>query len=169
MLGTTLLAATQLELGDMLFVIVAFLLLMVILWRVAYKPLMKVLDQRADKISGDLDGAETARKEAEDLSQQRQAELTKTRQESSQVIQQAKASAQKQGQDLLDAANERATAIDKQAESDAGKLKADALAQAKDDVADLSVAIAAKLMKKELSADDQRSLINAYIAELDQK
>ena len=49
MLGLTTLAA--LPLGNMLFIIIAFLLLMLILKKVAYGPLTKILDERADKIS----------------------------------------------------------------------------------------------------------------------
>ncbi|CAH1851527.1 MULTISPECIES: F0F1 ATP synthase subunit B [Convivina] len=169
MLGTTLLAAKEMPLGDMLFIIVAFLVLMVILKKVAFGPLTKVLDQRADKISSDLDGAEESRQQAEQLVEQRQNELDQTRQQASEVVASAKASAQKQGEDALAKANERADSIHQQAQADATKMKADAIAGAKSEVANLSVAIASKLMQKELSVDDQRALIDAYIADLDHK
>lgn len=169
MLGTTLLAAKEMPLGDMLFIIVAFLILMVILKKVAFGPLTKVLDQRADKISSDLDGAEESRQQAEQLVEQRQNELDQTRQQASEVVASAKASAQKQGEDALAKANERADSIHQQAQADATKMKADAIAGAKSEVANLSVAIASKLMQKELSVDDQRALIDAYIADLDHK
>lgn len=169
MFGLTTLAAHQLPLGNMLFIIISFLVLMVILKKVAYGPLTKVLDERAAKISSDIDSAEKARQEAEKLAAQRQSELADTRQQATKVIADAKASAQKQSEALLAAASERATLINQQAQTDAEKLKEDAISNAKEDVAALSVAIASKLMQKELSLDDQQALIDAYISDLETK
>jgi len=135
MLGLTTLAA--LPLGNMLFIIIAFLLLMLILKKVAYGPLTKILDERADKISSDIDGAESARQEAEQLASQRQSELAETRQNATKVVADAKASAQKQSDSLIAAATDRATSINQQAQTDAQKLKEDAISGAKDDVAAL--------------------------------
>jgi F-type H+-transporting ATPase subunit b len=167
MLGLTTLVA--LPLGNMLFIIIAFLLLMLILKKVAYGPLTKILDERADKISSDIDGAESARQEAEQLASQRQSELAETRQNATKVVADAKASAQKQSDSLIAAATDRATSINQQAQTDAQKLKEDAISGAKDDVAALSVAIASKLMQKELSLNDQQALIDAYISDLETK
>ena len=81
----------------------------------------------------------------------------------------AKASAQKQSDSLISTASDRATLINKQAQTDAEKLKEDAISNAKNDVAALSVAIASKLMQKELSLNDQQALIDAYISDLETK
>lgn len=169
MFGLTTLAANKLPLGNMLFVIISFLLLMLILKKVAYGPLTKVLDERADKISADIDGAELARQDAEKLAVQRQSELADTRQQATKVVADAKASAQKQSDSLISTASDRATLINKQAQTDAEKLKEDAISNAKNDVAALSVAIASKLMQKELSLNDQQALIDAYISDLETK
>ncbi|MBZ6003500.1 F0F1 ATP synthase subunit B [Leuconostoc gelidum subsp. aenigmaticum] len=169
MFGLTTLAANKLPLGNMLFIIISFLLLMYILKLVAYGPLTKVLDERADKISADIDGAEIARQDAEKLAVQRQSELADTRQQATKVVADAKASAQKQSDSLISTASDRATLINKQAQTDAEKLKEDAISNAKNDVAALSVAIASKLMQKELSLNDQQALIDAYISDLETK
>ena len=169
MFGLTTLAANKLPLGNMLFIIISFLLLMLILKKVAYGPLTKVLDERADKISADIDGAELARQDAEKLAVQRQSELADTRQQATKVVADAKASAQKQSDSLISTASDRATLINKQAQTDAEKLKEDAISNAKNDVAALSVAIASKLLQKELSLNDQQALIDAYISDLETK
>ena len=169
MFGLTTLAANKLPLGNMLFIIISFLLLMLILKKVAYGPLTKVLDERADKISADIDGAEIARQDAEKLAVQRQSELADTRQQATKVVADAKASAQKQSDSLISTASDRATLINKQAQTDAEKLKEDAISNAQNDVAALSVAIASKLMQKELSLNDQQALIDAYISDLETK
>ncbi|GAP03327.1 ATP synthase subunit b [Fructobacillus pseudoficulneus] len=169
MMVPTLSMSKAMPLGDMVFIIVAFLTLMVILKYVAYGPLTKALDARADKINNDLDSAQKANEDATALVAQREQELAAGKDQASQVISNAKKSAKDQSEALLKTANDQALSLKKVAEADADQLKSEALATAKKDVADLSVTIASKLMQKNLSADDQRSLIDAYLAELDQQ
>ncbi|ADG40807.1 F0F1 ATP synthase subunit B [Leuconostoc kimchii] len=169
MFGLTTLAAEKIPIGNSVFIIISFLALMYILKKVAYGPVTKTLDDRAAKISNDIDGAEVARQEAEDLAVQRQSELADTRQKATQVVADAKASAQKQSDTLISTASDRATLISQRAQTDAEKLKEDAILNAKNDVAALSVAIASKLMQKELSLNDQQALIDAYISDLETK
>lgn len=142
---------------------------MVILKHVAYGPLTKALDARADKINNDLDSAQKANEDAAKLAAQREQELADGKDQASQVISAAKKSAKDQSEALLKTANDQAVSLRKAAENDADQLKTEALASAKKDVADLSVTIASKLIQKNLSADDQRSLIDAYLADLDQQ
>ncbi|GAP04687.1 F0F1 ATP synthase subunit B [Fructobacillus tropaeoli] len=169
MMVPTLSMTKAMPLGDMVFIIVAFLTLMVILKHVAYGPLTKALDARADKINNDLDSAQKANEDAAKLAAQREQELADGKDQASQVISAAKKSAKDQSEALLKTANDQALSLRKAAENDADQLKTEALASAKKDVADLSVTIASKLIQKNLSADDQRSLIDAYLADLDQQ
>ncbi|WP_061992605.1 F0F1 ATP synthase subunit B [Fructobacillus ficulneus] len=165
----TLSMTKAMPLGDMVFIIVAFLTLMVILKYVAYGPLTQALDARADKINNDLDSAQKANADATALVAEREKELTEGKNQASQVITAAKKSAKDQSEALLKTANDQALSLKKAAEADADQLKVEALSSAKKDVAELSVTIASKLMQKNLSADDQRSLIDAYLADLDQQ
>ena len=168
-MAQTLLMTKAMPLGDMVFIIVAFLLLMVILKKVAYGPLTKVLDQRADKINKDLDEAEQKNQDAASLVEQRQKELSDSKNQASQMITVAKKSAKEQSDSLIQAANTQVAGMRQSAQEDAAQMKDDAMNTAKKDVADLSVTIASKLIQKELSADDQRALIDAYLAELGQQ
>ncbi|MDF7637525.1 F0F1 ATP synthase subunit B [Leuconostocaceae bacterium ESL0958] len=165
----TLSMTKAMPLGDMVFIIVAFLLLMAILKHVAYGPLTKVLDERADKINHDLDSAQEANQQATELVEKRAQELKASKDEAGQVIAAAKKKAKDQSDALLQTTNDQVQGMKQAAERDAAQAKQEALASAKNDVAALSVTIASKLMQKELSADDQRALIDAYLAELDQQ
>ena len=95
--------------------------------------------------------------------------MAETRQNATKVVNDAKASAQKQSDLIVSAAIDRAASVSQQAQTDAQKLKEDAISGAKNDVAALSVAIASKLMQKELSLNDQQALIDAYISDLETK
>ncbi|MBS9335165.1 F0F1 ATP synthase subunit B [Fructobacillus sp. M1-13] len=168
-MAQTFIMTKAMPLGDMVFIIVAFLLLMVILKKVAYGPLTKVLDQRADKINKDLDDASKKSADANTLVEQRQKELSESKTQASQMIATAKKSAKEQSDALIQAANTQVAGMRQSAEDDAVQMKEEAMTTAKKDVADLSVNIASKLIQKELSADDQRALIDAYLAELGQQ
>ncbi|MCK8617491.1 F0F1 ATP synthase subunit B [Fructobacillus sp. M158] len=168
-MAQTIIMTKAMPLGDMVFIIVAFLLLMAILKKVAYGPLTKVLDQRADKINKDLDEASQKSQEAASLVDQRVKELAESKDQASQLIATAKKSAKEQSESMIQAANTQVTGMRQSAEEDAAQMKDDAMNTAKKDVADLSVQIASKLIQKELSADDQRALIDAYLAELVQQ
>lgn len=169
MMLQTLSMEKAMPLGDMVFIIVAFLILMVVLKHFAWGPLTKVLDERADKINSDLDGAEKKNKDAQSLFDQREKELAAGKDQASQLISSAKKTAKEQSDSLIQAANDQVAGMRKTAQQDAADMKVEAMDTAKKDVADLSVNIASKLIQKELSADDQRALIDAYLAELGQQ
>ena len=71
------------------------------------------------------------------------------------------------GKEIVASANEDAAAIRKQANEEAAKAKSDALNAARDQVADISVAIAEKVIAKNLSAEDQKDLVDQFIKGLD--
>ena len=72
-------ASEGLALGNMLFVLVAFLVLMLLIKHFAWGPVVKMMESRADKVSRDLDSAEEARKQAEADAAERSAQLQTAR------------------------------------------------------------------------------------------
>ncbi|KRM72945.1 F0F1 ATP synthase subunit B [Lacticaseibacillus brantae] len=151
------------SLGDMLFLIITFAILMVLVGKFAFKPVTKMMTDRQDKITNDLDYADNAKKQAADLAAQRQAELQNSQAEAVQIVNTAKANGDKQRQALLDQAQQEVATLKQNAQTDIEQSKQDALNAAKNDVADLSVAIATKIIGKELNASDQQQLIDDYI------
>ncbi|KRO17623.1 F0F1 ATP synthase subunit B [Lacticaseibacillus saniviri] len=151
------------ELGDMLFLIVTFAVLMFAVGKVAFKPVSKMMTDRQDKITNDLDYADNARKEAADLAAQRQDELKNSQADALKIVNSAKENGEKQRQALLTQAQTEVSTLKQNAQTDIDQAKQDALADAKNVVAELSLAIATKIIGKELSASDQQQLIDDYI------
>ena len=71
-----------------------FLILVFILAKFAYKPLMKIMDDRKNKIAGDLAAAETAKTDAESIKAEYAAKLAAARQEAQAIIDNARKTAQ---------------------------------------------------------------------------
>ena len=153
----TLFAASHhIYLGNALWYLICFAILILLVKHFAWGPVSEMMEKRRQKVINDLDSAASDRKKAETLANEREAALKNSRQEATQILSDAKANAQKTGKEIVASANE-----------EAAKAKSDALDSARDQVADISVAIAEKVIAKNLSAKDQKDLVDQFIKGLD--
>ncbi|HJE87081.1 F0F1 ATP synthase subunit B [Levilactobacillus brevis] len=149
--------------GDSIFYVTCFLLLLWIVKVLAWKPVTKMMQDRADKISNDIDSAESSRNEAADLVQKRQTALANSRSEAQTIVNDAKTNGQQQREQIVTQAQTDAQTLKQNAQKDIEQERQDALVNARNDVADLSIEIASKIIQRELKADDQKALIDSYI------
>ena len=159
----TLFAASHVYIGNTIWYLVVFAILMLLVKHYAWGPVSDMMEKRRQKVIEDLDSAESNRKKAEILANEREAALKNSRQEATQILSDAKTNAQKIGSQIVADANNDAASIRKKAEADAKKAKADAINDARRQVADISVAIAEKIVAKNLSAEDQKDLVDQFI------
>lgn len=158
-----LFAAMNLELGDLLYYLIVFAILLWVVKHYAWGPVTKMMEKRRKQVSDDLDHAASDRKRAELLANQRATALQHSKQDATQIISDARANAEKTKQSIISDANKQAATIKEKGKADAEQAKADALAAAQAQVADLSVTIAGKVIAKNLSADDQKDLVDKFV------
>ncbi|MBP5807793.1 F0F1 ATP synthase subunit B [Lactiplantibacillus argentoratensis] len=163
MLSHLIIGASGLYLGDMLFIGISFIVLMALISVVAWKPITKMMADRADKIANDIDSAQKSRQEASDLADQRRDALSHSRAEASEIVADAKKSGEKQRSSIVADAQNEATQYKQNARKVIEQERQDALKNVQSDVADISVAIATKIIKKQLDPEGQQALINSYI------
>lgn len=156
-------ASSGLYLGDMLFIAISFIILMALIAVVAWNPITKMMGERADKIANDIDSAQKSRQEANDLADQRRDALSHSRTEASGIVAEAKQSGEKQRATIVADAQNEATQYKQNARKDIEQERQDALKNVQSDVADISVEIASKIIKKQLDPEGQQALINSYI------
>ncbi len=167
MINQLVLANTgQSMLSTILFVSVSFLVLLLALKKFAWGPVVNMMQDRENKIASDIDNAEMSKIEADKLEKQRQMELKQSRTEAQKIIAQAKDTAENNAHGILLEAQEHATRIKKQAQEDLRIERDRMIDEAKKEVADLSIEIAAKILKKELSASTHQELIQTSIEKL---
>jgi len=145
--------------------LVAFLIFIVLLWRVALGPITKVLDERQQRIRESMEAA-----------QQMQAELQATAARNEEVLREAR----QESQQIIANAREAADATLTRAREEAGKQSEEYLARAeatlraeteqarqqlRQEIADLAVNAATKIVRKELDPASQRRLIEETLAE----
>ena len=152
--------------GDFILVAGSFLLLIILIKKFAWENITSTFEQRAKKISDDIDGAESARQKAEDLAQKRETELAGSRQEATTIIENAKETAEKNKAGMLADAADEAGRLKEKANQEIAQTKAEALNSIKGDVADLTVNLASKILGQQLDQEAHKELIDRYIDKL---
>ena len=152
--------------GDFILIAGSFLLLIFLVKKYAWGNITSVLDERAEKISSDIDGAEEARKNAEELASKREAELAGSRTEAKTIIENAKETAEKSKADILAEAKLEAGRLKDKANQEIAQNKAEALQSVKGDVADLTISLAGKIISQNLDSQAHKELIDQYIDQL---
>lgn len=154
--------------GNILFVSISFLLLVLCVKKFAWGNIVKMFEERATRISNDLDSAEEARVRATELQRQREAELKNARQDSMKIITDAKDTASKSSQQIIASAKEEVKAIQEKAKEQIALEKDQAYATVKNDVAAMSLQIAQQILNKELDEQTHQALINSCIEGLEE-
>nr|WP_205597441.1 F0F1 ATP synthase subunit B [Neobacillus thermocopriae] len=151
--------------GDIVFQLLMFIILMALLKKYAWGPLMGIMKQREEYVAGEITAAENSRKEAEKLLEEQRNLLKEARTEAQNLIENAKKQGDVQREEIIAAARAEAERLKEGAKLEIEQQKERAVAAIREQVAHLSVLIASKVIEKELSAEDQDKLINEYIQE----
>lgn len=146
--------------------VLSFLVLFYILRRFAWNPLMNMMEERRNFIETNIAQAEQERQQAEQIKREYQEEMRKARQEAQVVIAKATKLSEERSAEILAGAHEEAEKIKKSALADIERERDLAIAQVKAQVADLSVSVAEKIIRKNLDAKSQEDLIEQFIQEV---
>lgn len=156
----------QLDPGLFVWTILTFLLLLLILAKFAWKPLLKMLNDREELIRSSLEDAEKAKEDLERLNSKGEAIINQARSEAQSILSDGKAAATKLKDETLDTAKEQAKQIISEAEKQIIVEKDKAIAEIKEEVVNISLAMAEKLIRKNLSPEDNKMLIDQSLARL---
>ena len=150
----------QLDPGLFVWTIITFLILLGLLSKFAWKPLLNALEKRENEIAKSLKDAEKARKELDRLTSKGNDIIAKARSEAQAIVGEGKKAADQLKESTLSKAKETAAANLDDAKEQIKMEKEKAIAEIKGEVVGLSLSIAEKLVKKNLNEEDNKSLIN---------
>ncbi|WP_251551783.1 F0F1 ATP synthase subunit B [Neobacillus muris] len=151
--------------GDIVFQLLMFIILLALLKKFAWGPLMGIMKQREEHISTEIQSAENSRKEAEKILQEQRNLIKEARNEAASLIESARKQGDIQREEIITTARSEAERIKEAAKLEIEQQKEKAVAAIREQVASLSVLIASKVIEKNLNAEDQDKLINEYIQE----
>ena len=146
--------------------IISFLLLVWLLSKYAWKPLMNMMEQRRINIENTLTQAHEERQQAEQIKKEYQDEMRQARQEAQEVIAKATKVSEERTVEILALAREEAEKIKKSALVDIERERDRAVSEVKAQVADLSIAVAEKIIRQKLDMPNQEKLIEQFIQEV---
>ena len=146
---------------------ISFLLLVLILGKFAWKPVLKMLKERENKIEDSLKQAEKAHEEMKQLKFSNEELLRDAKNERDSILREARVIREKLIEEARAKATEEADRIVESAKESLKYEKLQALTELKNQIAILSVDIAEKLLQDELSKDDkQNKLIEKFLSEI---
>jgi len=156
--------------GTLFWTVVIFTLFFLILTKFAWKPILNMVKQREEMIKGSLASAEKARKEMVKLQSDNEAILKKAREEREGILREAREVRDKMIAEAKGKAAEEAEKIVEKARPGIEREMAIALADIMEQVANLSVEIASKLLGEKLKqTGEQDKLIDHYLKDIDLK
>src|SRR5699024_2959520 len=137
--------------GDILVVLISFLILLLLVKKFAWGPLLDMMQKREEYVVNELEEAEKNRKHAEELAKEAEQRLGEMR---------------KEAQEIIEAAKVEAKRLKQSTQADIKHEKDSAIQELQEQVASLSVMIASKVIEKELTEDGQKDLIDEYVKQL---
>ena len=134
--------------------------------RFLFGPVIKIIQDRQKEIDDMYDSAGKAQKQAKALEAEYQGKLSAAAETSERIVKEAVARGQNREEEILRQANREASAILDKAAADIAMEKKKAINDAKDEISGIAMAIAEKVVGRELTNADQSSLVDAFIKEL---
>lgn len=149
-----------------LFTLCNMLITFLILKKLLFKPVKKMIDDRQQEIVGQYAEAERRRQEAEQAKLAYDQEIAQAKQKRDEIVREAAELARRQERDILDAAREEAKAITVKAHSDIQLERRKVFSEMKTEISDIAIEIAEKVTEKEIDSEKHRELIDSFIDQI---
>ena len=145
--------------------LVNFLLVLLLLYLFAYKPILRLMDQRADRIRESLEAADTARQEAASSQEAIQEQITEARREGQRIMDQAREASERFRTEEMDKARQEAEAFVERAKDDLARERDTALQEVRASFGDLAITAAERVIRSSLDRQAHEELINQVLEE----
>lgn len=146
--------------------LIAFLIIWVVLAKLAWPSILSMMEQRQQKIQDDLDAAARSKAEAAESAKSYEARILEANHEADAIISRAKREAEEERSQILARAQSDASDVIAKAHGAVDSERRKAMIELSSSVVDLSVEIASKIIGNDLSEDEQRKLAEKYLAEV---
>lgn len=142
------------------------LILFLVLKHFLFKPVNKILDERKKNVEDTYRQADEKLTEAARLESEYTEKLANAKAESAEIVKNATKRAQTRSDEIIAEAKSEASSIIVKANADIEKEKKRAVNQIKDEISDIALAVAEKVVEKEIDPKDHERLIESFISEL---
>lgn len=149
-----------------LFTLFNFIAVFLVLKHFLFKPVMKIIKDRQDEIDQMYEDAGKTKESAEAMQEEYQQKLYAATENADRIVKEAIARGRNKEEEIIRNANSEASAILDKASADISQEKKKAINEAKDEISEMAMAIAEKVVGRELKAEDHNNLFDEFIKEL---
>ena len=150
---------------SLLIFLVNFLLLLVILRLFAYRPILRLMDQRADRIRESLEASERARDEAASSQEAVEAQLVEARREAQRIVEQARETSERFRGEEMDRARNEAESFVERARADIQRERDVVIEEVRASFGDLAMTAAERVVRRSLDRQAHEDLITQVLEE----
>ena len=152
--------------STIIFAIINFAILVVGLIVFLYKPVCNMLDSRREEVINNLNSAEEAKLEAQKLKDEYAAQIQNARAEAQDIINQAAKIGEQTKADIVTEAREEASRLTAKAQAEIAREKTEALNEIRNEIADLAVLAASKVVGKTIDVADHQNMVDNFVKEV---
>lgn len=150
--------------GLVIWTVVTFVIVLTILWLFAWKPIIKALDERNDRVKDDLEKSRQLREEAERLFKEYEDKLEAAKVEAHEIVEESRRDADAVRTRMLEEAQTESNRMKERAETDIEQAKKKALSEIESSVVDITVQVLSKVLKDEVSAEKHKEVIEKELS-----
>lgn len=140
------------------------LLLFILLKIFLFKPIGKMLDDRTQSIQKDIDDAERAKREAEELKAQYESSISEAKEEAGRILREAHDEAETERENIIRKSHEEAESIVSAAGESIENERKRVIRQAHAEIADLAIEAASKVIGENLDDEKNRRLVDEFLS-----
>lgn len=148
---------------QMVFMLGNLLILTLIVKHFLFKPVQKIMNERQQRANALIADAQKAKEEAASLQAEYEQHLENAKEEAAQLLAQAGQTAAQRSEETLHAAREQAAVLKQKASAEIEQERKKALNEVKDEIGGMAMAIASKVVEREINEKDHQDLIDAFI------
>ncbi len=153
------------EFWSIFWAVLNILILFILLRIFLFKPINKMLDDRTQSIQKDIDDAENAKREAEELRQQYEDSISEAKEEAGKILREAHEYAEAERAEIIRKSHEEADEIVNSADETIENERRRVIQQAHVQIADLAIEAASKVVSANLDDEKNRKLVDDFLSE----
>lgn len=150
---------------SLLIYLVNFLLVLLLLRLFAYRPILRLMDQRAQRIRESLEASEQAREAAASSQEAVEAQLVEARREAQRIVEQAREAAERYRAEEMERARNEAETFVSRARADIERERDAAVEEVRSNFADLAMTAAERVVRRSLDRQAHEELITQVLEE----
>lgn len=154
---------------NVLFQFISFLLFAYLMYRILYRPMLRILSERRERIRGSLEEAAAVHERARHEREEFEASMRERREEAQRVREEVLQRVRVVEQEQVQQAKSYAGRIRGEAERDALRMKERALQEARAQIADLIIEATGKVLRRSIDDPEHRRLVTEVLAEVESR